>query len=79
MKPNQEESNEHITNLTPSERNLIFYMGVLGLLFVPIFKITTELPPFVGMLFTRSYGLATELLHRNKNYDQKIISLLLAF
>jgi len=67
------ESKEHyIDPTTPFERNLIFYMGVSGLLFVPIFKTITHLPPYVGMLL--SLGLlwfVTEVLHRSKNHEQK--------
>ena len=72
-KPNQEESNEHITNLTtPFERKFVFILGVCGLLFVPVFKTVTHLPPFVGILFSLGVmWLATELLHRNKNYEKK--------
>ena len=72
-KPNQEESNKHITNLTtPFERKFVFILGVCGLLFVPIFKTITHLPPFVGILFSLGVmWLATELLHRNKNYEKK--------
>ena len=37
---------------TPFERNFVFFLGVLGLLFVPIFKLTTDLPPYMGMMFS---------------------------
>ena len=30
---------------TAFERNLIFFLGVAGLLFVPVFKTLTHLPP----------------------------------
>ena len=72
-KPNQEESNEHISNLTtPFERKFVFILGVCGLLFVPIFKTITHLPPFVGILFSLGVmWFATELLHRNKSYEKK--------
>ena len=33
-------------------RNLIFWLGIGGLLFVPIFKSVTHLPPYLGMLFS---------------------------
>ena len=36
--------------LTPSQRKVIFCLGVGGLIFVPIFKTITHLPPFVGIL-----------------------------
>lgn len=36
--------------LTPAQRKAIFFLGVGGLIFVPIFKTLTHLPPFVGIL-----------------------------
>lgn len=36
--------------LTAAQRKLIFFLGVGGLIFVPIFKSITHLPPFVGIL-----------------------------
>ncbi|MDE6082933.1 MAG: sodium:proton antiporter NhaD [Muribaculaceae bacterium] len=36
--------------VTPRERSTIFFLGVGGLIFVPIFKSITHLPPFVGIL-----------------------------
>ena len=64
--------NSEISSVNTYERNLIFYMGVLGLLFVPIFKITTVLPPYVGMLLSLGVlWVTTEILHRDKNYEQR--------
>ena len=64
--------NSEISSANTYERNLIFYMGVLGLLFVPIFKITTGLPPYVGMLLSLGVlWVTTEILHRDKNYEQR--------
>ena len=64
--------NSEISSVKTYERNLIFYMGVIGLLFVPIFKITTGLPPYVGMLLSLGIlWVTTEILHRNKNYEQR--------
>ena len=57
---------------TPFERNLIFILGLLGLLFVPIFKTVTHLPPFMGMML--SLGVlwtVTEILHSTKNKEEK--------
>ena len=72
-RPVNVESKEHYTNpTTPFERNLIFYMGVAGLLFVPVFKTVTHLPPYVGMLLSLGVlWLVTEILHRSKNHEQK--------
>lgn len=33
------------------ERKVIFFIGVGGLMFVPVFKSLTNLPPFIGILF----------------------------
>ena len=39
---------EHKKNpTTVFERNMVFYLGVCGLLFVPVFKTITHLPPYV--------------------------------
>ncbi|MGB4400316.1 MAG: sodium:proton antiporter NhaD [Daejeonella sp.] len=57
---------------TPFERKFILALGIGVLLFVPVFKTVTHLPPFMGMLF----GLAilwiiTEIIHKNKNDTDK--------
>ena len=67
------ERTEHYTDpTTPFERNLIFYLGVAGLLFVPIFKTVTHLPPYLGILLSLGVlWLVTEILHRSKNHEQK--------
>ncbi|MDY6248819.1 MAG: sodium:proton antiporter NhaD [Prevotella sp.] len=38
------------SELTTSQRKTIFFLGVGGLIFVPIFKSITHLPPFIGIL-----------------------------
>ncbi|KAF6004492.1 Na H antiporter [Cyanidiococcus yangmingshanensis] len=43
---------------------LIFFCGVASLLFVPIFKAVTDLPPYMGMLLGLGFmWLLTDLLH----------------
>ena len=37
-------------DLSEGQRKVIFFLGVGGLIFVPIFKTITHLPPFVGIL-----------------------------
>ena len=55
-------SNDSITNF---ERRLLLIMGVSGLLFVPVFKTVTHLPPYLGMLFSLSIiWITTEIMHR---------------
>jgi Na+/H+ antiporter NhaD/arsenite permease-like protein len=47
------------------EQQLIFWLGILGLLWVPIFKTVTHLPPFVGILLSLSVlWIVTEIMHR---------------
>jgi Na+/H+ antiporter NhaD/arsenite permease-like protein len=60
----QQLSNESITEF---ERRLMLAMGVAGLLFVPVFKTVTHLPPYLGMLFSLSIiWITTEILHRRR-------------
>ncbi|MDG1849980.1 MAG: sodium:proton antiporter NhaD [Flavobacteriales bacterium] len=57
---------------TPFERNLVFFLGLAGLLFVPIFKTLTHLPPFMGMMLSLGVlWIATEIIHRSKNKEGK--------
>ena len=72
-RPVNSELAEHKKNpTTPFERKLIFYLGVCGLLFVPIFKTITHLPPYVGMILSLGVlWLVTEIIHRSKNHEEK--------
>jgi Na+/H+ antiporter NhaD/arsenite permease-like protein len=59
-------------NSDPFERNLIFYVGIGCLLFVPIFKTFTHLPPYMGMLLSLGViWVVTEVLHKKKEDDEK--------
>ena len=46
----KEENSDHDTLFTRRQRQIIFFLGVGGLMFVPVFKALTGLPPFVGIL-----------------------------
>ncbi|MFY0643425.1 MAG: sodium:proton antiporter NhaD [Bacteroidia bacterium] len=68
----QRSASSYLNPTTSFERKLVFGMGMLGLLFVPIFKTITHLPPFMGMMF--SLGIlwtVTEIIHRSKNNEEK--------
>jgi Na+/H+ antiporter NhaD/arsenite permease-like protein len=57
---------------TALERNLMFFLGGVGLLSVPVFKAVTHYPPYLGILL--SVGLLwyfTEFLHRGKEPETK--------
>ena len=57
---------------TSFERNLMFCMGLGTLVAVPVFKGITHLPPFLGILFGLGIlWLVGELIHRNKEEDEK--------
>ncbi len=52
---------------------LILVCGVAGLLFVPIFKSTTHLPPYMGILISLGFlWLLTELIVRHYKLDGKM-------
>lgn len=58
---------------TSFERNLMLAMGVGGLLFVPVFKTITHLPPYMGMLLSLSViWIVTEIMHKKKPKEEKL-------
>ena len=53
------------SDFTTEQRKIVFLLGVGGLIFVPIFKSITHLPPFVGILLVLGVlWTATELFYR---------------
>jgi Na+/H+ antiporter NhaD/arsenite permease-like protein len=53
--------------LVGREKYIIFFTGIGGLLFVPLFKTVTHLPPFMGMMLSLGLlWLVTELILKNK-------------
>jgi Na+/H+ antiporter NhaD/arsenite permease-like protein len=49
------------------ERNLMFALGLMALLAVPVFKVATGLPPFLGILFGLGIlWVVGDLLHRSR-------------
>lgn len=67
-RPIKSENAEHYTDpTTPFERNFVFFAGVAGLIFVPVFKTVTHLPPFMGMMLSLGVlWIITDILHRRK-------------
>jgi Na+/H+ antiporter NhaD/arsenite permease-like protein len=68
-----ENSDTNLNTLSSSfDRNLVFIIGLACLLFVPVFKTITHLPPYMGMLLSLGImWVLTELLHSNKDRDEK--------
>ncbi|MFT5821366.1 MAG: Na+/H+ antiporter NhaD/arsenite permease-like protein [Crocinitomix sp.] len=61
-------------NSTPEkwEKTFVFTLGLLGLLFVPVFKTVTHLPPFTGMMLSLGIlWLITEVLISKKDSSNK--------
>lgn len=59
------------TEVSLFERRLIFFLGIGALLFVPIFKTLTHLPPFMGILLGLGIlWVVTELLNKNRRQDE---------
>ena len=60
-------------DLTTAQRKIIFFLGVGGLIFVPIFKTITHLPPFIGILLVLGVlWTVTEVFYANlKEREEK--------
>ena len=59
---------EHRNSATPLERNIVFFLGIGSLLFVPVFNKLTGLPPYMGMLLgLGTLWAVTEIMHKSKN------------
>ena len=57
---------------TPNERKMVFITGLACLLFVPIFKTITHLPPYMGIVFGLGMmWLLTEMVHSGKDEAEK--------
>ena len=66
-----EKAESSLRDITKGERNTIFFLGVGGLLFVPVFKSITHLPPFVGILFVLGVlWTFTEIFYNAKKLDK---------
>jgi Na+/H+ antiporter NhaD/arsenite permease-like protein len=57
---------------TPLERRVVFFVGLGALLFVPVFKTLTHLPPVMGLLGGLGVlWIVTEIIHARKNDKEK--------
>lgn len=76
VKGNVEQRKEKITNknftTSSRERNTVFWLGIGSLLFVPIFKTVTHLPPYMGVLLGLGImWVITEMIHSGKDEAEK--------
>ena len=59
-----------VSAFTKRQRNIIFWLGVGGLVFVPIFKTITHLPPFMGILLVLGVlWTTTEIFHHQRGEE----------
>lgn len=66
MPASNEAAEASVSDFSSEERKTVFVLGVGGLMFVPVFKALTGLPPFVGILLVLGVlWTATELFYRN--------------
>lgn len=66
-----ESKNLNYTN-SKTERNSVFIIGICALLFVPIFKTITNLPPYMGILIGLGImWVITEIIHHDKDEEEK--------
>ena len=64
--PMKMKSDYEVLDFTSSQRKAVFFIGVGGLMFVPVFKALTHLPPFVGILLVLGVlWTTTEVFYRN--------------
>ena len=71
LRPDTYKKKEILTT-TPFQRTAVFWLGIGCLLFVPVFKTITHLPPYMGILF--GLGLmwvVTEIIHSEKDDEEK--------
>ena len=64
-------SDYHVLDFSERQRKVIFIVGVGGLMFVPVFKSLTHLPPFVGILLVLGVlWTVTEVFYRGLDHKK---------
>lgn len=65
-------SRPYVTRVARRERRLMLSIGLAGMLFVPIFKTLTGLPPYMGMMLALgAIWVASEVIHSDKDEAQR--------
>lgn len=69
---NQPIEENDFVETTAKERNTMFFVGLGTLLFVPIFKTVTHLPPYMGMMLGLGIvWVVGEILHSAKDEEER--------
>ncbi len=76
-----EETTVQSYDFSLTQRNVVFYVGVLGLMFVPVFRSITGLPPFMGVVLILSIlWIITECFYNARkienNREQRVSRIL---
>ena len=62
---------DNTTNETLLSSSKMLYLGLGAIIFVPIFKTITHLPPYLGMVFSLGMvWLFSEFIHPEENFDK---------
>lgn len=60
------------SSIDPQHQQVMFYCGIGALLFVPVFKTITHLPPYLGMLLGLGFvWFVSEILHRGRDEEDR--------
>lgn len=63
---------ENHVELPERQRNIVLALGISLLLFVPVFKTVTHLPPYLGMMFGLSVlWVVTEVMHNDMDAEDR--------
>lgn len=63
---------ENHVELPESQRNIVLILGISLLLFVPVFKTVTHLPPYMGMMFGLGVlWVVTEIMHNDMDAEDR--------
>lgn len=63
---------QNLQTIARKEQNIALLLGLGGLLFVPIFKQATHLPPFMGIMLSLGVlWIATDIMHGRKLDEEK--------
>lgn len=72
LKGIEEKQHNQENEIHPGEKKLVLILGVGLLLMVPIYKMITHLPPYMGMMLSLGIlWLTTEIIHRKKPHEHK--------
>ncbi len=63
----QKTLNNTLISISTQQQNIVFFSGILVLILVPVFKMITALPPYMGMLIGLGIlWVITEFIHKKK-------------